>query len=75
MKVVLIPLAFVGSVALACPYDDVKDAKAPASGKAAVEAKAPTPAPVVATKTTAAKKGETKVAHKSSGDSRKASPL
>jgi hypothetical protein len=73
MKVLLIPLAFVGSVALACPYDDVKDAKAHHPGKAAVEAKAPTP--VVATKTVPAKKTDTRVADKSAADARKASPL
>lgn len=75
MKVLLIPLAFVGSVALACPYDDVKDAKAPAQGKAAIEAKAPTPAPVVAAKTMPAKKAETRVAEKAPVDVRKPSSL
>ena len=78
MKVLLISLAFVGTSALACPYDDVKDAKAPAHDKAAVaQVKAPTPTPTAAApkSVTATKKAETKVADKSTADARKASSL
>jgi hypothetical protein len=75
MKLLSIALVFVGTGALACPADDVKDAQADMKDKPAAEAKAPVRAP--ATKAVASRKTQqsTKVADKAATEAARKSSL